>query len=94
MLKPIRVRYDSNSNAYNSGWQHHPNYNYTVNTQNSHPSTYNYLSHFHQNRQPQVYQPQQPLPQAVTPCQITTLENLVKAMAITQSQTKQSQIAF
>ena len=91
---PIQPRYDSQSSVFNLGWQPRPNFNYAATTQNPTHFVYNYNFHFHQNRQPQAYQSQPPPPQANTPCQSITLEDLVKVMAITQSQIQQSQVAF
>ena len=85
LLDLIQPRYNSQYSVFNLGWQPHPNFNYATTTQNTSPSIYNRNLPFHQNRQPQAYQSQPPPPKANTSCQRTTLEDLVKAMAITQS---------
>ena len=90
MLYPIRRKYDSHSSVFNSGWKPHPNFHYVALTQSDPPNAYDHTHPFQQNRQPQAYRTKPPPPQAATPCQSTTLKDLVKAMAITQSQIQQS----
>ena len=77
-------RNDPYSNTYNSGWRNHPNVSYASNpNQATLFMLYNKPPILAQPRQSQAYQPPPP-PQAAPSSQNSSLEELVKAMVVTQ----------
>ena len=79
---------DPYSSTYNPGWRNHPNFSYANNSNQAAPSMpYNKPPGFTQARQPQAYQPVPP-PQATPSSQNSSLEELVKTLAVSQKNLK------
>ena len=79
-----RPRNDPNFNTNNPGWRKHPNFSYANNSNQAAPSMpYNKPSGFIQPRQSQAYQPPPP-PQAIPSSQNSSVEELVKTLAMSQ----------
>ena len=77
-----RSRNDPYSNTYNPNWRNHLNFSYANNSNQAAPSMpYNKPLGFTQPRQPQAYQPP---PQATPSSQNSSLEELVKTLAMSQ----------